>query len=770
MPGSDLRSELTDLVVRVCAAAPSVVAWKNIDQALGGTGDIDLIASASDRQAIEDAARAWIAERTDTLPHVCRHVPGAVVIASKVGGHLVMLDIKFRATWRGGHAITPRAALALSSVGTDGIRRIRPGAEALLTVVLNGIEPGGRMREGRLNPARVAALIGEDPEGLARAARALGPAAGSARRLVEAFARGGWSRAGSMVVQAVLVVRAMLHPWPLLVRVFRTRAQQGCRGLKRELGEDPSDTLFAHWLPRHTDRLPTGGGPRGRVILIAGPDGSGKTSILLGLLSGMLRDVPIKRVHNRDGISILPSRKSVGPASEPHRHPPYPVLVCIAKVFYIWADIVVGWFFRIRPFVRSGGWVIAERVWWDMAVDQHRYRLQRVEWLVRALGRLLPKPDVVLMLQGPPEVIHSRKSELPLPELARQLQAWERGAPAGSWIVPLDVTLPLNEMIAAAENGIGGLGVWPGLSWAGLPSRRATRVWIPRGPRRLAAAGVKIYHPVTPKGRTAWRLARAAARTGVFRLAPPAPPPIILRSLREHLGDATGVAIARATHAQRYVALGLRDDGSATGVVKLALDDRGREALAAEGASLATTARGLTGRVLAPVVRAKGVGSLVLEPVAWLPRRDAWVLPEEVAAALGTLWAGDGDDHTGPGHGDAAPWNLLRTREGWVLIDWERAGNGPAFADVVHYLVQAHAYLGKPSEDQIVAGLRGRGPAGRAVRAFAEAARLEPEGAAAAMLALLREPTHPTEADDPRAPAAREAKARLLARLEREGL
>jgi hypothetical protein len=46
---------------------------------------------------------------------------------------------------------------------------------------------------------------------------------------------------------------------------------------------------------------------------------------------------------------------------------------------------------------------------------------------------------------------------------------------------------------------------------------------------------------------------------------------------------------------------------------------------------------------------------------------------------------------------------------------------------VWHYLVQGHALLGRPSQDELVAGWRGSGWVARALRAYAEGAGLAPE-------------------------------------------
>ena len=52
--------------------------------------------------------------------------------------------------------------------------------------------------------------------------------------------------------------------------------------------------------------------------------------------------------------------------------------------------------------------------------------------------------------------------------------------------------------------------------------------------------------------------------------------------------------------------------------------------------------------------------------------------------------------------------------------------DGPPFYDVLHYLVQAHALLGRPTADELVAAIGGRGRFARPITAYAEAAALDP--------------------------------------------
>ena len=87
---------------------------------------------------------------------------------------------------------------------------------------------------------------------------------------------------------------------------------------------------------------------------------------------------------------------------------------------------------------------------------------------------------------------------------------------------------------------------------------------------------------------------------------------------------------------------------------------------------------------------AREPGLLVLRKEEWRPRFRPWRLDATVARGLGRFFAAGSRDGgaTGPAHGDFAPWNLLRTERGWVLIDWEYAFDAaPPAYDLFNFLI-----------------------------------------------------------------------------------
>jgi hypothetical protein len=463
--------------------------------------------------------------------------------------------------------------------------------------------------------------------------------------------------------------------------------------------------------------------PTGLSVLIVGPDGSGKSTLAAALPHAtwtMFRRSA--HVHWRPGLLPRPGAlvgRSAPDASEPHGRPPHGRVRSAILLTYYWADIVLGEALALRLTRVGTGLVVTERGWWDIVVDPRRYRLAAPERLHRALSHLVPRPDLTLVLRGDPTVLVARKPELGVEEVARQLDRWPAVLPPTLDRVECDATLAPDELARAAADAIAATMESRSTArlhggWASLPTRDDTRWTIPRMPRRVAAASLAIYHPMTSRGRVGWEVARAVAQAGGFQLLRRglAPPRAVRTALAPHVGRDCTYAVARANHPGRFVALIIDRDGRCLHFAKLATAPDGHAALAHEARALCEFAPALPPPLAAPVLRQHEPGLLLLDAIPWRPRRRPWLLSQDVAHALGKFFASGGDGGRagfGLGHGDFAPWNLLATGEGWVLIDWEQAGRGaPVFRDLAHHLTQAHVLLGHPTAAEIVAGLLGR--------------------------------------------------------------
>jgi aminoglycoside phosphotransferase (APT) family kinase protein len=170
--------------------------------------------------------------------------------------------------------------------------------------------------------------------------------------------------------------------------------------------------------------------------------------------------------------------------------------------------------------------------------------------------------------------------------------------------------------------------------------------------------------------------------------------------------------------------------------------------------------------LFAPTIVKQSDGLLLLGAIAWHPRLRPWVLPKDVARALGAFFqtrSGSGKTGVGLSHGDCAPWNLLRTDRGWGLVDWEEAHDqGMPFFDLFHYLILAHLNLERPSQKALLEGLRGQGWVARSIEAYAEGAKLRVEDARRFLISYLEFPGRRLDVSTPAGRGLVEGHRRLL--------
>ena len=508
--------------------------------------------------------------------------------------------------------------------------------------------------------------------------------------------------------------------------------------------------------------------PTGLLVAVVGPDGSGKSTLARSLpdaCSGLFRREAL--FHWRPEVLPRPGAllgSPLGDPSRPHERKPHPRTISNALLLYFWSDFFVGSWTRFFALRARTGLVVLERGWWDVLVDPRRYRLDVSPTLVKILGKLLPAPDLTLVCEAPVDVLLARKEEIARGEVSRQTQAWRSLRTDLSGVHFLDTSASREEVCGTARAAITAHLERRSIArlahgWTGLPPWTGNRWNVPRGPARIATGSLLIYQPMTASRRAAWELARIAGRSGGFRFLPrtdPAP-----RAVREQIAPFVprrgSFALSEANHPGRYLAMILDAQGQPHVVVKVATDEIGRQALHREALHITELGSLLTIPVRPPTIIDHQEGVLALHAEHWRPRRRPWDLDRELAEALGTFFASlrqDGPDGIplGPAHGDFAPWNLLRTDEGWLLVDWEYASSErPAFYDVFHHLVQSHALLGRPRRRTLVESVIGQGRLAPLLRTYARAADVD-LGLAPELLRLYatlsREHLDPRRSDD----------------------
>jgi thymidylate kinase len=599
----------------------------------------------------------------------------------------------------GKYGTAPATALARATHDADGVRR--PDAAALLVYLAVKRARKGLTPETADELADVAARAGDAGRDALRAF------AGddTADKACDALARGHLPTLERALQDIAAAVDAQLRrPSAVAARAFHET-----RRIVRRIAR-----------------------PTGFAICLAGPDGVGKSTLTQALLA--LNGGPFHtriRLGQRRGFFRKPGellRRPQADANRPHHRRPSNLAGSTARLFYMWLDALVGWLPKIGLARRRTTLVVLERPFVDFAIDPKRYRLSTPPALARALARLLPRPDLVLVLTAPARAVHARKRELPLQELERQLAAWRAearrsgfpvldasGAPAETFADALHL---VDETLARRHGDLGPARA--ALELLGSPSRAGTRhrvtrrhgttrFVIPAGSGPLRAG---LYRPGRRRDALAASAVETAHRLGLGRTTlidqETGAAPAIADALglpRVTLSAAAARNVRRGARALLAVHDGRRlvayAKAAASGESKLALELDVLERLAGARPESFTAPRPLG------ALTWEGYELLLLEPLTLHGRANRPLGRSELSAltelaSLEVLPAPAGEVAV---HGDFTAWNTgVDGRGRLAVVDWEHAGAGLPLEDLFQWRLQQLVLFGEGTPDGLARG------------------------------------------------------------------
>lgn len=192
--------------------------------------------------------------------------------------------------------------------------------------------------------------------------------------------------------------------------------------------------------------------PPGATLVLLGPDGSGKSSVarrLIDELHGTFYKDKSLHVHWKPAVFLRKRRAERPATTDPHGQQPRGWFGSQLALLYHWSEYLAGSMIQFLPVLFRSGMVLIERHHYDFEVDPRRYRLCPPCWLMRLAFRCLPKPDLVFVLDAPPELLQARKPEVPLAESRRQREAYLTLAARLSNSRVIDCTQPLDDVVAS---------------------------------------------------------------------------------------------------------------------------------------------------------------------------------------------------------------------------------------------------------------------------------------------------------------------------------
>jgi thymidylate kinase len=197
--------------------------------------------------------------------------------------------------------------------------------------------------------------------------------------------------------------------------------------------------------------------PPGVTVVLCGADGSGKSTAARAIMDGLSGTFPPQKVrhfHWKPPVFSARRQAARGPATDPHGRPPRNPAVSLCYFGVHWLEFLLGSHLRLRPLTFKGGLVLIDRYYYDFFVDRRRYRLAVPPILVRLGHVFLKKPDLVVLLDAPADVLQRRKQEVAPTETERQRLAYRELIQGLSNGVVVDATQPPEKVGASINRAI----------------------------------------------------------------------------------------------------------------------------------------------------------------------------------------------------------------------------------------------------------------------------------------------------------------------------
>ncbi len=185
--------------------------------------------------------------------------------------------------------------------------------------------------------------------------------------------------------------------------------------------------------------------PTGWWLVLLGPDGSGKSSVSAQVIAAM--KPAFRRSHAFHFWPWPAPMQSSAIVTDPHAELPRGAIGSAVKALYYAVRYGAGYLSTMKPMLIRSTLIVFDRYYHDILVDPRRYRYGGPEWLVRGIGKLIPRPHLWLVLDAPAATLQARKAEVSPQECERQRAAYREFAVSLPNALVIDTARPLSLVV-----------------------------------------------------------------------------------------------------------------------------------------------------------------------------------------------------------------------------------------------------------------------------------------------------------------------------------
>lgn len=172
--------------------------------------------------------------------------------------------------------------------------------------------------------------------------------------------------------------------------------------------------------------------PVGCTVALLAPDGCGKSTVINHLKDtcwGAFHGIEVfhfrpRLLKNIGHYNLLRRTREADSNSAPHLVVEDSLGKSWVRYLFYNIDFILGYWLKIYPKVIKKKLIIFDRYYYDYLVDIKRYAYSFPRWVPRLFLFMIPAPDLIVVLHADAGVVYSRKNELGIDEIMRQMSEY----------------------------------------------------------------------------------------------------------------------------------------------------------------------------------------------------------------------------------------------------------------------------------------------------------------------------------------------------------